>query len=76
LRTEEFRENVLLGAAFHLANLGQCHHRHAEKLASPLYAAEWSYTDPGGIAIVDVTVKGGPCTLTETEDSPVAESGH
>jgi hypothetical protein len=42
-------------------------------LGSPLYAAEWSYTNPGGIAIVDVTVKGGACTLTETGNSPAAD---
>jgi hypothetical protein len=43
------------------------------KLGSPLYAAEWSYTNPGGIAIVDVAVNGGACTLKEAEDSPVAD---
>jgi hypothetical protein len=43
------------------------------KLGSPLYAAEWSYTNPGGIAIVDVAVQGGACRLTETNASPVAD---
>ena len=53
--------------------LGNVITRGVTKLGSPLYAAEWSYTNPGGIAIVDVTVKGGACTLTETEDSPAAD---
>jgi hypothetical protein len=43
------------------------------KLGSPLYAAEWSYTNPGGIAIVDVAVKNGACKLTETENSPATD---
>jgi hypothetical protein len=42
-------------------------------LGSPLFAAEWSYTNPGGIAIVDVTVKGSACALTEAAFSPVAD---
>ncbi len=43
------------------------------KLGSPLYAAEWSYTNPGGIAIVNVTMSGGACKLTEAKDSPAAD---
>ena len=54
-------------------NLGNVVTRGLTKLGSPLYAAEWSYTNPGGIAIVDVAVKRGACTLTEAEDSPVAD---
>jgi hypothetical protein len=54
--------------------LGSVTTRGVTKLGSPLYAGEWSYTNPGGIAIVDVTVKRGACTLTEAEDSPVADS--
>ena len=42
-------------------------------LGSPLYAAEWSYTNPGGIAIVNVAVKGSACALTEAAFSPVAD---
>jgi hypothetical protein len=53
--------------------LGSVTTRGLTKLGSPLYAGEWSYTHPGGIAIVDVSVKGGACTLTETADSPVAD---
>jgi len=53
--------------------LGSVTTRGLTKLGSPLYAGEWSYTNPGGIAIVDVSVKGGACTLTETADSPVAD---
>jgi hypothetical protein len=53
--------------------LGSVTTRGVTKLGSPLYAGEWSYTNPGGIAIVDVAVKRGACTLTEAEDSPVAD---
>lgn len=42
-------------------------------LGSPLYAAEWSYTNPGGIAIVDMSVTGGACKLVETGLSPIAD---
>ncbi|MFY9672911.1 MAG: hypothetical protein WAK13_00590 [Terriglobales bacterium] len=54
-------------------NLGNIITRGRTKLGSPLYAAEWSYTNPGGIAIVDVSVRHGVCSLTETADSPVAD---
>jgi hypothetical protein len=54
-------------------NLGNVTTRGLTKLGAPLYAAEWSYTDPGGIAIVDITVKNGVCRFVEAEDSPVAD---
>ncbi len=42
-------------------------------LGSPLYAAEWSYTNPGGIAIVNMYSQGGACALKETDFSPVSD---
>jgi hypothetical protein len=42
-------------------------------LGSPLYAGEWSYTNPGGIAIVDMAAKNGICRLTENAASPIAD---
>lgn len=43
------------------------------KLGSPLYAAEWSYTNPGGIAVVNVASNGSACKLTEAPFSPIAD---
>lgn len=42
-------------------------------LGSPLYAAEWSYTNPGGIAVVNMYANGSACALRETDFSPVAD---
>jgi hypothetical protein len=42
-------------------------------LGSPLYAGEWSYTNPGGIAIVDMAARNGVCRLTENAASPIAD---
>jgi hypothetical protein len=54
-------------------NLGNVATRGLTKLGSPLYAAEWSYTNPGGIAIVNILVNRGVCSFSETADSPVAD---
>ncbi|HEX8815541.1 MAG TPA: hypothetical protein VF753_08570 [Terriglobales bacterium] len=44
-----------------------------KNLGSPLLAGEWSYTNLGGIAIVDVSTKNGACKLLESPASPVAD---
>lgn len=42
-------------------------------LGSPLYAAEWSYTNLAGIAVVNMYAQGGACALRETDFSPVSD---